>query len=228
MAERDAAYRAWLDLRTPESRADFCRLRNSGKGLLARTRREFLGRQLVASDRRQFWSSLKRFFLTSDIAAPSDPSHGELRARADSFNDFFSSVGSKIADNLRDDVAAEWPPHPPIVVSSSFRLAPATLPELGRAVREVNSSGAVGLDRVPLSAVKRCFSVIDPHLLKIINTSMLKCSFPDAWKIAEVVPLYNGKGDIDQASNYRPISLLSHLSKLTEKNGLQSTVSVPN
>ncbi|KAF0299165.1 hypothetical protein FJT64_003567 [Amphibalanus amphitrite] len=113
MAERDAAYRAWLDLRTPESRADFCRRRNSVKGRLARARREFLGRQLVTSDRRQFWSSLKRFFLTSDSAAPtSDSSQGELQARADSFNDFFSSVGSKIADDLRDDVAAGRPSSP--------------------------------------------------------------------------------------------------------------------
>ena len=218
MAERDAAYRAWLDLRTPESRADFCRLRNSVKGQLARARREFLGRQLLTSDRRQFWSSLKRFFMTPDSASPAPaPSQGELQARADSFNDFFASVGSKIADDLKDDVAAGQPPRPPIVVSSAFRLEPVTLPELGRAARKMNSSGAVGLDRVPLSAVKRCFSVIGPHLLKIVNMSLAKCLFPDAWKTAEVVPIYKGKGSVSQASNYRPISLLSHLSKLTEK-----------
>ena len=217
MAERDAAHQAWLELRTPESRADFRRLRNSVKGQLARARREFLGRQLLTSDRRQFWSCLKRFYLTSNSAPPAPAlSRDEVRVRADDFNDFFSSVGAKIAEDLKEDVTAGQSPRPPIV-SSAFRLGPATLPELGEAVRKMNSSGAVGLDRVPLSAVKRCFPVIGPHLLKIVNKSLTGGSFPDAWKIAEVVPIYKGKGDENQASNYRPISLLSHLSKLTEK-----------
>ena len=218
MAERDAAHRAWLDLRTPESRTNFCRLRNSVKGQLARARREFLGRQLLASDRRQFWSSLKRFYLTSDSPPPAPvPTQEEAQTRADDFNSFFASVGAKIAEDLRGDVTAGQSPRPPIVVSSTFRLGPATLPELERAMRKMNSSGAVGLDRVPLSAVKRCFPVIGPHLLKIVNKSLTTCTFPDSWKTAEVVPIYKGKGDINLASNYRPISLLSHLSKLTEK-----------
>ena len=219
MLERDEAYQAWLDLRTPESREDYCRLRNSVKARLAQARRAFLGRQLLASDRKEFWSSLRRFYLAPSASAhsTSDKSEAEQRARADRFNEFFASVGSRIAADLNDDVTAGLAPRPPIVVSAAFRLQPATLPELAGAVRRMNSSGAVGLDGVPLGAVRRCFDVIGPHLLRLVNVSLTKGVFPEAWKTAEVVPILKPHGDVNDPSSHRPISLLSHLSKVVEK-----------
>ena len=40
--------------------------------------------------------------------------------------------------------------------------------------------------------------------------------FPDTMKIAEVVPLYKGKNPYEEC-NYRPISLLTTMSKILEK-----------
>mgnify|MGYP001799024102 CR=1 FL=1 len=40
--------------------------------------------------------------------------------------------------------------------------------------------------------------------------------FPDAFKLAKVIPVFK-KGQINECSNYRPISLLSNLGKLLEK-----------
>ena len=219
MSERDEAYRAWLDLRTPESREDYCRLRNSVKAQLALARREFLSRKLVTADRREFWSSLKKFYLAPIASAHPAPriDEAERRTRADRFNEFFSSVGSRIAADLADDATVGQAPRPPIVVSAAFQLQPATLPELARAVRRMNSSGAVGLDGVPLSAVKRCFEVIGPRLLCIVNASLTRGIFPEVWKTAEVVPILKPKGDVNDPSSHRPISLLSHLSKIVEK-----------
>ena len=140
MSEQDEAYRTWLDLRTTESRADYRRLRNSVKARLALARREFLSRQLLTSDRREFWSSLKKFYLAPSNSAPATQTTNttEHRDRADHFNEFFSSVGSRIAADLRGDVMTGQAPRPPIVVSSAFQLQPATLPELARAVRQAD------------------------------------------------------------------------------------------
>ena len=156
--------------------------------------------------------------------APSDhmpatdvTSRADQRARSDRFNDFFSSVGSRIAADLAGDVTAGLSPRPPIVVSATFRPHPVTLPVLSRAVSTMNSNSAVGPDKVPLSAIKRCFAVVGPHLLRIVNKSVTTGVFPDAWKTAEVVPVYKAKGDKNEPSSYRPISLLSHLSKVLEK-----------
>ena len=41
-------------------------------------------------------------------------------------------------------------------------------------------------------------------------------TFPDAYKIAQVIPLFKG-GDKENPSSYRPISLLPTLGKLFEK-----------
>ena len=40
--------------------------------------------------------------------------------------------------------------------------------------------------------------------------------FPDKLKIAKIIPLHKG-GKIDEITNYRPISILSSLSKIFEK-----------
>ena len=45
---------------------------------------------------------------------------------------------------------------------------------------------------------------------------MKDCLFPCSWKIANVLPLYK-KGDPSQVSNYRPVSLLSCVSKIMER-----------
>ena len=80
----------------------------------------------------------------------------------------------------------------------------------------MSASRAVGLDEVPLQAVRECFSVIGPHLLKLINLSLATKVFPDKWKTACVVPIPKS-GDPAVPSNNRPISLLSVLSKILEK-----------
>ena len=50
----------------------------------------------------------------------------------------------------------------------------------------------------------------------IINKSIQTGIVPDSMKIAKVIPIYKAK-EKDNFSNYRPISLLTSMSKITEK-----------
>ena len=50
----------------------------------------------------------------------------------------------------------------------------------------------------------------------MINSSFLEGAFPDTLKIAQVCTVFK-KGERDLRENYRPISLLSNLSKLFER-----------
>ena len=156
-------------------------------------RRDFLSQQLIRSDRRDFWSHLKRLYVAPASAGsqPEPIDEDERRAQMDNFNTFFATVGERIAAELRDGGQTSWlSPRPPIVVADAFRLQPVTLPELGRVVAGMNGSGAVGGDGVPLSAIKRCMSVLSPHLLRIVNTSIVTCRFPESWRRGTVVPIY--------------------------------------
>ena len=218
MAERDAAHEDWLQYGTEDNHAIYRQLRNRVKGELARARKDFLCDQLTHNDHRGFWRRLKQFASRSNAAGGGGTSVLEPE-RADAFNEYFSTVGARVAEELRSDVEGhveQSMPRPVTVCSSKFDLKPATLPELSDAVRQMSNSRAVGLDGVPMLAVRQCFPVIGPKLLHLINATITTGEFPSRWKTALVVPLHKS-GDTSTASNFRPISLLSVLSKIAER-----------
>ena len=53
-------------------------------------------------------------------------------------------------------------------------------------------------------------------LSHLINNSLLCGEFPDFMKVGKIIPIHK-KGPKSQCGNYRPISLLSNLSKIFEK-----------
>ena len=64
--------------------------------------------------------------------------------------------------------------------------------------------------------LKEGATVLSQHMSDIFNCSLSKSYFPDKWKAANVIPVYK-KGEKTDPSNYRPISLLSCVSKVFEK-----------
>jgi len=64
---------------------------------------------------------------------------------------------------------------------------------------------------------KQCLSALLPTLTNIINLSLISGTFPDQFKSCSVIPLLKKYNlDKEDLSNYRLISHLSFLSKLTE------------
>ena len=57
--------------------------------------------------------------------------------------------------------------------------------------------------------------IVDPFL-HVCNISFSKGVFPDALKIARIIPLFKS-GDKHVFTNYRPVSLLPQFSKILEK-----------
>ena len=72
------------------------------------------------------------------------------------------------------------------------------------------------LDPIPTHIVVDCLDALLPVLTKTINTSLITGRFAD-WKSALVSPLLKKAGADRVFKNYRPVSNLQYVSKLTER-----------
>ena len=74
----------------------------------------------------------------------------------------------------------------------------------------ISASKATGLDKIPAKIQKIAAPV------NLFNYSIQIETFPTEWKVAKIIPLHKS-GPKNVADNYRPISILSAISKIFEK-----------
>ena len=179
---------------------------------LAKARSEFFSARMSPKD---MWKNLRAYAISSNTTKDRDV--GLDTETADRFNTYFAGVGQRIAAELAEQPVGSVPPRPPIVISAGFRVRPVTISELGDALRRMSNSAAVGCDGVSLKIVRRCFAVLAPHILFMINMSIVSGVVPPEWKQAIVVPIHKS-GDKTLPCNFRPVSVLSVIGKLAEKS----------
>ena len=78
-------------------------------------------------------------------------------------------------------------------------------------------SKASAPDYVPVVALKNFQSKLLYILAELFNKCLKESCFPDYWKVSSVVPVLKNVGERSTAKNYRPVSLLSVVSKVFEK-----------
>ena len=65
--------------------------------------------------------------------------------------------------------------------------------------------------------LRNCEPELSYILAELFNKCLKESCFPDCWKVLSVVPVFKNIGERSTAKNYRPVSLLSVVSKVFEK-----------
>ena len=86
-----------------------------------------------------------------------------------------------------------------------------------KVITNLDSSKASGPDCIPLVVLKNCEPKLSYILAKVFNKCLKESCFLDCWKVSSVVPVFKNVGERSTAKNYRPVSLLSVVSKVFEK-----------
>ena len=173
---------------------------------------------------KQLWSGIKsvidvRKSSNINVISKLKDSNGNTTSDpvviANIFNKFFANVSHDITKNIPRSNKS------PLSfmggrVGNSFFTAPKVPTEISDIISLLKSGKSLGPNSIPMKILKSLSPVISSQLSQIINESFQSGLFPDKMKLAKVIPFFK-KGCVLTASNYRPISLLSVFSKITEK-----------
>ena len=133
---------------------------------------------------------------------------------ASCFNQYFSTIGSKLADNIKDSDIDPLSFVTP--VEKSFHFRDITNNEVVEALKQIKSKKSPGIDGISTRLLKDASVVVAESLVSIFNLSLQTGIFPDDWKLAKVSPVFK-EGTKTDCGNYRPISVISVVAKLFEK-----------
>ena len=91
-----------------------------------------------------------------------------------------------------------------------------TTSDIQKAIKELKSNSAPGLDGFPAMLLKECSETLSEPLYIIFRHSIDFGEVPNILKDAIIIPIH--KGDLKSVpKNYRPINLISHVLKVLEK-----------
>ena len=147
----------------------------------------------------------------------------DCRDKAKLFNDFFSEqckpiVNSSVLPNFAFLTVKRIDE---LIISND---------EISSLIRNINPNKATGSDGISGQMLLICDDSVTLPLKIIFSNILLSSTYPDIWKLANVIPIFK-KGDKQLIKNYRPISLLPICGKLFEKiifNNLYSYLNTNN
>ena len=83
-----------------------------------------------------------------------------------------------------------------------------------KVIMNLDLSKASGPDCIPVVVLKNCEPELSFILAELFNKCLKESRFPDCWKVSSVFPVFKNVGERSTVKNYRPVSLLSVVSKV--------------
>jgi hypothetical protein len=136
---------------------------------------------------------------------------------ADAFNEYFVQIGPKLANSIQNPASnISHREYLQRSITTRFQFKNVSVTDVQKIIKELKPKSSYGKDRLSNNLLKFISPEISPALTLIINQSLNTGIFPESLKIAKVLPIH--KKDVnDVFTNYRPISILSSVSKVFER-----------
>ena len=100
--------------------------------------------------------------------------------------------------------------------SHEFKFNEITENDTYKVIKSLNARKSCGYDHLSAKFLKLGIDVISSQLTPIINKCINMSIFPDMLKHAQITPIFKKKNEPDKR-NYRPVSVLTALSKIFER-----------
>ena len=213
---KNTAWRAAKRKSTPGKWAKYRQLRNSLNKLLKSKYNTYINNlgDKVKQDPKKFWSFVKSKRVNSSL--PSVMKWGSKcrenpQEKCKMFNEYFYSVFTDSPDDSINSPISHSSYDPSI--SSLVIEENTVLEELSK----LDTSKATGPDNISAIFLKQCRSELKTSICALFNRSLKEGIVPVEWRKSNVVPVFKNKNSDDDITNYRPISLLSIISKVLER-----------
>ena len=218
------------------------KLRNKCVKMRLSSQRKYFKQRCDGGPKSQnFWPTIKPFLsnknrnmiYTCIMLCENDTIVNELVSVANIFNKYFTDITDKIGfndpipvDYRHDDVfwsmVSKYDNHPSIIAikgnisgSMSFEFSKVTVNELYNILVKLNVRKATGFDGIPSKFLRIDAAPLVVLISDIVNMSISECTFPDILKYAEIASLFK-RLDSLKKENYRPVTVLTALSKIFE------------
>lgn len=169
----------------------------------------------VANNVKAFWTYISNRNPTNSIPGTvyyRQQSSNDPTTTCNLFSTFFQSVYEA---STFDHMSWVPPPDNPHNDNNICNLH-FSLYKIKKALKSLDASKGPGPDGIPSIFLKNTCDTLCFPLFILYNKCLASGVFPDVWKRANIVPIHKG-GSKSDVSTYRPISLLSGLSKLFER-----------
>ena len=232
---KNRLYKKYMRSRNTHTFAIYKLYRNKINSILRLSKKMYYNQYFIThtGNMKNIWKGIKELIMPK-IHRSNIPNRiikdgieiNDTKGIANAFNDYFSSIGGKLADAI--PLISESPKS---FLNASqqncFFLYPVSTTEIQNEIKKLNPSKTCGPHSIPINLLQLVRDYLSKPLEILFNYSFETGVVPDKFKIARVIPIFkNGKKSC--TNNYRPISLLSVFNKILEKLMYKRLISFVN
>ena len=190
---------------------DYKQVRNAVNIKLSYLRKKWFENRINESKQnpKKLWNVLSQVVYTKNFKKVNEK---QSELNVDDINHYFVNRVSNptiITENSNTEVEST-------TEAQNFSLSETTVSEVHKIVSKLEIKKSVGSDGISGRLLKLLMLSIIPIITTLINLSFVSAKVPNIWKKTRVRALYKS-GNRSLLSNYRPISVLSVISKIMER-----------